>query len=213
MATGSGKTVVMAMLIAWQTLNKVANPQDARFARHFLVITPGITIRDRLRVLQPDHPDNYYRLRDLVPAELYGSLGQARIVITNFHRGPASRGDEHRRQEGQARRTRPLHCQRLDACRSWRPSPPRTPRNCASAPVLKVASTSWSTSPPRPAPHPQARRPRRRRRAATPRRRRRASGPRRCLAPPPSGTGGGRPPSSRGSGRTWPGTADHQTRP
>jgi type III restriction enzyme len=85
MATGSGKTVVMAMLIAWQTLNKVANPQDARFAKHFLVVTPGITIRDRLRVLQPDHPDNYYRLRDLVPADLYGWLGQAKIVITNFH--------------------------------------------------------------------------------------------------------------------------------
>jgi type III restriction enzyme len=75
----------MAMLIAWQTLSEVANTQDARFAKHFLVITPGITIRDRLRVLQPDHPENYYRLRDLVPAELFGSLGQARIVITNFH--------------------------------------------------------------------------------------------------------------------------------
>jgi type III restriction enzyme len=85
MATGSGKTVVMAMLIAWQTFNKVASPQDARFAKHFLVVTPGITIRDRLRVLQPDHPDNYYRLRDLVPADLYGWLGQAKIVITNFH--------------------------------------------------------------------------------------------------------------------------------
>jgi type III restriction enzyme len=82
MATGSGKTVVMAMLIAWQTLNKVASSQDARFAKHFLVVTPGITIRDRLRVLLPEHPDNYYRLRDLVPADLYGSLYQARIVIT-----------------------------------------------------------------------------------------------------------------------------------
>jgi type III restriction enzyme len=85
MATGSGKTVVMAMLIAWQTLNKVANPHDTRFARHFLVVTPGITIRDRLRVLRPDHRESYYRLRDLVPADLYGRLGQARIVITNFH--------------------------------------------------------------------------------------------------------------------------------
>ncbi len=85
MATGSGKTVVMAMLIAWQALNKVANPRDARFARHFLVVTPGITIRDRLRVLRPDHPESYYRLRDLVPADLYGWLGQARMVITNFH--------------------------------------------------------------------------------------------------------------------------------
>ena len=85
MATGSGKTVVMAMLIAWHTLNKVAAPQDARFAKRFLVVTPGITIRDRLRVLLPEDPDNYYRLRDLVPADLYGALGQARIVITNFH--------------------------------------------------------------------------------------------------------------------------------
>ncbi|MBI4235870.1 MAG: DEAD/DEAH box helicase family protein, partial [Chloroflexi bacterium] len=61
MATGSGKTVVMAMLIAWQALNKMANPQDARFSDAFLIITPGITIRDRLRVLLPNDPDNYYR--------------------------------------------------------------------------------------------------------------------------------------------------------
>jgi type III restriction enzyme len=51
MATGTGKTVVMSMLIAWQTLNKRRNPQDNRFADAFLVVAPGITIRDRLRVL------------------------------------------------------------------------------------------------------------------------------------------------------------------
>ncbi|HET9898456.1 MAG TPA: DEAD/DEAH box helicase family protein [Streptosporangiaceae bacterium] len=85
MATGSGKTVVMAMLIAWQTLNKVASPQDARFAKRFLVVAPGLTIKDRLRVLRPEHDENYYKLRDLVPADLSGDLSQARIVITNFH--------------------------------------------------------------------------------------------------------------------------------
>jgi type III restriction enzyme len=85
MATGSGKTVVMAMLIAWQTLNKAASPNDARFTRRFLIVTPGLTIRDRLRVLLPEHEENYYRLRDLVPADLYGDLGQGRIIITNFH--------------------------------------------------------------------------------------------------------------------------------
>ena len=85
MATGTGKTVVMAMLIAWQTLNKVASPQDARFAKRFLIVTPGLTIRDRLRVLRPEHEENYYKLRDLVPADLKGDLSQARIVITNFH--------------------------------------------------------------------------------------------------------------------------------
>jgi type III restriction enzyme len=85
MATGSGKTVVMAMLIAWQTLNKLANPQDARFGDAFLIVTPGITIRDRLRVLLPNDPANYYRARDIVPSFQFDDLGQAKIVITNYH--------------------------------------------------------------------------------------------------------------------------------
>ncbi len=85
MATGSGKTVVMAMLIAWHTLNKAAYPQDSRFANAFLIATPGITIRDRLRVLLPNDPQNYYRQRDILPAREMELLGQAKIIITNFH--------------------------------------------------------------------------------------------------------------------------------
>jgi len=85
MATGSGKTVVMGMLIAWQTLNKIANPRDARFSDSFLVVTPGITIRDRLRVLLPNDPNNYYRERDLLPPDLMAELHKAKIIITNFH--------------------------------------------------------------------------------------------------------------------------------
>ena len=97
MATGTGKTVVMTMLIAWHTLNKLANPQDARFADAFLIVTPGITIKDRLRVLKPNDPQNYYRERDVLPPELIERLGQAKIVITNYHalkareKGEASR--------------------------------------------------------------------------------------------------------------------------
>jgi type III restriction enzyme len=85
MATGSGKTVVMAMIIAWHTLNKLANPQDARFSDTFLIVTPGITIRDRLRVLLPNDPQNYYRQRDILPTQSLEQLGQAKILITNFH--------------------------------------------------------------------------------------------------------------------------------
>ena len=85
MATGTGKTVIMAMLIAWHTLNKVANPQDRRFGDAFLVVCPGITIRDRLRVLLPSDPTNYYREMDLVPADRLADLGTAKVVITNFH--------------------------------------------------------------------------------------------------------------------------------
>jgi type III restriction enzyme len=85
MATGSGKTVVMAMLIAWQTLNKVARPSDKRFVRRFLIVAPGITIRDRLRVLQPNDPGNYYDERELIPSDLRAQLGKAQIVVTNYH--------------------------------------------------------------------------------------------------------------------------------
>ncbi|SFY53674.1 BPTD_3080 family restriction endonuclease [Streptomyces sp. F-1] len=85
MATGAGKTVVMAMLIAWNTLNKVAGPQDRRFAKRFLLVAPGVTIRDRLRVLMPSDPNNYYKERDIVPADLWGALGQAQVAITNYH--------------------------------------------------------------------------------------------------------------------------------
>jgi type III restriction enzyme len=85
MATGSGKTVVIAMIIAWHTLNKIASPQDARFSDTFLIVTPGITIRDRLRVLMPNDPQNYYRQRDIVSGEDLIRLEQAKILITNFH--------------------------------------------------------------------------------------------------------------------------------
>ena len=85
MATGSGKTVVMGMIIAWHTLNKKAAPTDGRFGDAFLIVAPGITIRDRLRVLHPSDENNYYRERDLVPVQMYGELLQAQILITNFH--------------------------------------------------------------------------------------------------------------------------------
>ena len=85
LATGAGKTTVMAMLIAWQTVNAVRRPQSRRFTRGFLVVTPGLTIKDRLRVLQPHDPDSYYRSRELVPADMLPDLARARIVITNYH--------------------------------------------------------------------------------------------------------------------------------
>jgi len=85
LATGAGKTTVMAMLIAWQTVNAVRRPQSKMFTRGFLVVTPGLTIKDRLRVLQPNDPDSYYKDRELVPPDMLSDLGSAKIVITNYH--------------------------------------------------------------------------------------------------------------------------------
>ena len=85
LATGAGKTTVMAMIIAWQTINAVRRPNSKNFSRGFLVVAPGLTIKDRLRVLQPHDPDSYYGHRELVPQEMLEDLQRAKIVITNFH--------------------------------------------------------------------------------------------------------------------------------
>lgn len=85
MATGAGKTTVMAMLMAWQTVNAVRSPTSKLFTRGFLIVAPGITIKDRLRVLQPNDPDSYYKSRELVPADMLGDINKAKIVITNYH--------------------------------------------------------------------------------------------------------------------------------
>ncbi len=85
LATGAGKTTVMAMLIAWQTINWVRRKSSSRFTSGFLVIAPGITIKDRLKVLQPNDPYSYYKSRELVPADMMQDMQQAKIVITNYH--------------------------------------------------------------------------------------------------------------------------------
>jgi len=85
MATGAGKTTVMAMLIAWQTVNAVRMPSSKNYSNGFLIIAPGITIRDRLRVLDPTDPDSYYEKRELVPADMLNDVMSAKIVVTNYH--------------------------------------------------------------------------------------------------------------------------------
>lgn len=84
LATGTGKTVVMAMVIAYNTLNKIRYPQDTRFTDTFVIVTPGITIRDRLNVLQPNSPSNYYQERDIVTNVDFDELNRANILIVNF---------------------------------------------------------------------------------------------------------------------------------
>lgn len=85
MATGTGKTIVMAMVIAWQVLNKVTNPQDPRFSKNVLVIAPGLTVKKRLEVLYPTAEGNYYEAFDIVPSALLDKLRQGRVLVRNWH--------------------------------------------------------------------------------------------------------------------------------
>jgi type III restriction enzyme len=85
MATGSGKTIVMSMLIAWNVLNKVANGKDTRFSKNVLVVAPGLTVRSRLSVLNPTDEKNYYEEFNIIPNGLMDSLRQGKIIITNWH--------------------------------------------------------------------------------------------------------------------------------
>lgn len=85
MATGSGKTIVMSMVIAWQVVNKATYGNDSRFNRHILVIAPGLTVRNRLHVLVPDSLGNYFDEFHIVPTSLYDKLRQGRVLIHNWH--------------------------------------------------------------------------------------------------------------------------------
>ncbi len=85
MATGSGKTVVMAMLIAWAFCNRGTKPGDPRFPRRTLVVCPNLTIKERLAVLRPGHPNNYYELFDIVPTALRPELAKGKVLVTNWH--------------------------------------------------------------------------------------------------------------------------------
>ncbi len=85
MATGTGKTVVMSMLIAWQILNKFVNKQDARFSKNILIVAPGLTVKSRLAVLNPTDEENYYEEFNIVPPGLMENLRQGKIKIINWH--------------------------------------------------------------------------------------------------------------------------------
>jgi len=85
MATGTGKTIVMAMVIAWHILNKVANPQDARFSKNVLVIAPGLTVKQRLAVLEPAAEGNYYEVFSIVPPAFLDKLRQGKVLVRNWH--------------------------------------------------------------------------------------------------------------------------------
>ena len=85
LATGAGKTTVMAMIIAWQTVNAVRYPGSKQFTKGFLIVAPGLTIKARLRVLMPNDPDSYYLNRDLIPVTFASEIMKAKIVITNYH--------------------------------------------------------------------------------------------------------------------------------
>jgi len=86
MATGSGKTIVMGMLIAWQVLNKVANGKDTRFSKNVLVVAPGLTVKSRLSVLNPFDKENYYEEFNIMPSGLMETLRQGKVRIINWHK-------------------------------------------------------------------------------------------------------------------------------
>lgn len=88
MATGTGKTLVMALLIAWSGLNRIANRQDSRFSDQILVMAPNVTVRDRLSGIggiDPRHPESLYNEFDLIPPQFAGLLGQVRVQILNWN--------------------------------------------------------------------------------------------------------------------------------
>jgi type III restriction enzyme len=87
MATGSGKTTVMAMIITWQVLNALTYPKSPRkYSSAVFLVAPGLTVKSRLQVLLPGSTDNYYDSFLLCPSEsLRQKLNRADVLIENWH--------------------------------------------------------------------------------------------------------------------------------
>ena len=103
MATGSGKTKVLSLLIAWSFFHKVYET-DSTLARNFLLITPNIIVLDRIRsdfeglkifFHDPVLPDNGYEGQDWKNAfkltlHLQDNINRVQktgnIFLTNTHR-------------------------------------------------------------------------------------------------------------------------------
>ncbi|MDW8342642.1 MAG: DEAD/DEAH box helicase family protein [Geminicoccaceae bacterium] len=86
LATGSGKTIVAAMLIAWAFVNRGINPESREYPDVVLVCAPNLTVKERLAVLRPDAAGNYYDAFDLVPSKWRPLLARGTVIIANWHR-------------------------------------------------------------------------------------------------------------------------------
>jgi type III restriction enzyme len=115
MATGTGKTMVMALTITWSGLNKAANRQDVRFADQILVVAPNLTVRDRLAGaggIDPAHPESLYTEFDLVPPQYTALFGQVRVQVMNWH-GLTQKEDPKRSVLKRGRESDAAFCRRV----------------------------------------------------------------------------------------------------
>ena len=94
LCTGGGKTIVMAMVIAWQVCNRAVNARDSRYTRNILVIAPNLTVKKRLEVLMPSDPNNYYDSFVVVPPEMRQMLNGANITLQNWQGMDEKKQDE-----------------------------------------------------------------------------------------------------------------------
>jgi type III restriction enzyme len=86
MATGTGKTIVITMIAAWNILNKVNDSKDNRFSKNILAVAPGLTVKNRLKVIDPNEKDNYFEAFNIVPVNLMDKLRQGNVKVINWHK-------------------------------------------------------------------------------------------------------------------------------
>ena len=92
LATGTGKTVLMALLVTWATLHK-RKVSGSSLSANFLVLVPNLTVRDRVSGvprgdgLSPSGEHNLYDAFDVVPPE-YRDEFHPNVVVRNWQRIP-----------------------------------------------------------------------------------------------------------------------------
>ena len=92
LATGAGKTVVMAAVVVWSTLHK-RKVSGSSLSANFLVLVPNLTVRDRVSGaprgdgLDPAGERNLYDEFEMVPPE-YRNEFQPNVLVRNWQAVP-----------------------------------------------------------------------------------------------------------------------------
>ncbi|MFA6597153.1 MAG: DEAD/DEAH box helicase family protein [Ignavibacteriaceae bacterium] len=107
MATGSGKTKVMAMAVVWQFANAVRE-DDTQFAKNFLILAPNVIVYDRLRSdfesgkifridpLIPKHFQWWWEMEYYMRGDTERTNSQGSLYLTNIQQfyERANKGDD-----------------------------------------------------------------------------------------------------------------------
>ena len=113
MATGSGKTMVMALSVVWSYLNSINEPEAGDYATSFLVIAPNVIVFERLQgdfaggaafrrfhMVPPEYVDQWSDLRFFMRGDKADVASAGAVYLANIQQLYDATQQNNRRSSG-----------------------------------------------------------------------------------------------------------------